>query len=460
MQPTNIIVIGVLTGSLVTVIGLHKRHHEKKKVDPTKKAPPGSFGWWLIGESIAFFKDPRQFDATRIAKYGPSFLTHLFFEPSIRLGHAEDVRTLLSKGEVKGDVEAGDLPHLRVLFGTSSIMSSSGPRHLLLRRLVMPHLIGNALQSYVDTIDSLISNQLEQFNDGTIHSTQELKRVTLDITFQCVVGEIDNLPLFHQHLLTWKDGILALPINLPFTTFGKAVRARNELDQLLKLHIQSDTASPVIQSLIADVDETCVLDNLLFLISAGHNTSFHAMQTCSTMLFMPENASLLNQIREEIVSNGIHRDTPLDMTRIRNLKLLHSFMKEALRIHSVASVLPPRRAVRELSLVDGSLVPPGTSLSYTTMHMHTDPAIWGPATFNPYRFMDESGEDQVKHSLNYAVFGRGNRVCPGEQFALLEIKVFLIRLVMNYQWTISETFEVNGFTHALACRFNSSEVSS
>ena len=454
MQPDTIVFAIVLSVAL----GLSTRHHKKNNVNPTKKAPPGSLGWWFLGESIAFFRNPRLFDATRIAKYGQSFLTHLFFEPSVRLGNAEDVRTLLSKGEVKGDVETGDLPHLRALFGTSSIMSSSGTQHLLLRRLVMPHLIGDALRSYVDIMDGLVSVQLEKFNDGKVHSTQELKRVTLDMIFQCVVGATDNLPLFHQHLMAWNDGILAVPINLPFTTFGKAVRARRELDQLLKLHIQSGTASPVIQSLVSEVDETCVLDNLMFLISAGHDTSFHAMQTCATMLFMPENESLLNQIREEIVANGICSNTSLDLTRIRNLKLLHSFMKEALRIHSVLSASPPRRAVRELSLADGSLVPPGTSLSYTTMHMHTDPAIWGPSTFNPHRFMDESSEDQIKHSLNYTVFGRGNRVCPGEQFANLEIKVFLIRLVTRYQWSVRETFEVNGLTHALACRFNSSVV--
>jgi cytochrome P450 len=61
--------------------------------------------------------------------------------------------------------------------------------------------------------------------------------------------------------------------------------------------------------------------------------------------------------------------------------------------------------------------------------IHYDRELWGPD--DPYVFSPERHETK-RHPMAYLAFGAGPRQCIGMRFALIQMKIFLIRLLRDY----------------------------
>ena len=63
-----------------------------------------------------------------------------------------------------------------------------------------------------------------------------------------------------------------------------------------------------------------------------------------------------------------------------------------------------------------------------------DPAHFKePATFNPYRFLDDDGGRFVRHD-RFVPFGLGKRACMGEPLARKEVFLFFVSLVQRLRF--------------------------
>lgn len=70
--------------------------------------------------------------------------------------------------------------------------------------------------------------------------------------------------------------------------------------------------------------------------------------------------------------------------------------------------------------------------------IQNDPAIYEkPEVFNPSRFDKEN--IAKRHPLSFLSFGDGPRNCPGIRFSILEMKICLVKLLMDFRLTIDET---------------------
>lgn len=58
-----------------------------------------------------------------------------------------------------------------------------------------------------------------------------------------------------------------------------------------------------------------------------------------------------------------------------------------------------------------------------------------PEKFDPDRF------NERHEPFSFIPFGQGNRICPGNEFAKLEMQVFLYHLVLRYDWELVEADE-------------------
>ena len=66
--------------------------------------------------------------------------------------------------------------------------------------------------------------------------------------------------------------------------------------------------------------------------------------------------------------------------------------------------------------------------------IHNDSRVWGPDVdhFLPERWLTQDPAAQKKAKKGFFAFGHGPRVCPGSRFALLEMKLTLIRIFQNF----------------------------
>jgi len=70
--------------------------------------------------------------------------------------------------------------------------------------------------------------------------------------------------------------------------------------------------------------------------------------------------------------------------------------------------------------------------------IHYDRELWGPE--DPYVFFPERHETK-RHPMAYLPFGAGPRHCIGMRFALIEMKILLVRLLREYSILPGEHLE-------------------
>lgn len=76
---------------------------------------------------------------------------------------------------------------------------------------------------------------------------------------------------------------------------------------------------------------------------------------------------------------------------------------------------------------------------YTDIYsIHFNQELWGPE--DPYLFLPERHQ-QKRHPMAYMPFGAGPRHCLGMRFALIEMKILLIRMLREYDILPGEQLE-------------------
>ncbi|KNA18826.1 hypothetical protein SOVF_067010 [Spinacia oleracea] len=128
-----------------------------------------------------------------------------------------------------------------------------------------------------------------------------------------------------------------------------------------------------------------------------------------------------------------------DFNGLNNLKVMTMIMYEVLRLYP--PVILMYRMTHKPTKVGDILLPPGVQICVPTMLLHTDPELWGEdaTKFNPQRF--SQGIAKVTNGqVIYIPFSGGPRVCVGQNFALLEVKMAFAIILQRYSFQLSPSY--------------------
>lgn len=120
---------------------------------------------------------------------------------------------------------------------------------------------------------------------------------------------------------------------------------------------------------------------------------------------------------------------------IQKLKYTEAFLMEILRMYP--SVPKEAKCVFEdCVLPDGTAVKKGDIVSFMPWIMGRDPDLWGEdcLEFKPERFLDSPKPSNFK----FIAFQAGPRICLGQNFAMLEMKCVLSRLLLIYEFKLAQ----------------------
>ncbi|OVA19319.1 Cytochrome P450 [Macleaya cordata] len=416
--------------------------------------PPGSNGWPIIGEGFEFLRTarrgvPEKFFHDRTRKYSSeTFSTSLLGEPVTVMGGAAGNKFLFSNEYTL--ISAWWPPSVRKIFPTSH-QATVQEESKKLRKLYPQFLKPEALQRYVGVMDSMTKRHFNTNWDNkeevNVHSI--VKNFSFSLGCRLFLS-IDDQALVDELLEPFNivaDGFLNLPIDLPGTPFNRAIKAskslRNEFVSIIKqrkidlaekkvsptedmlshfIHFRDDTGYKYMNN------EMDIADMVLPLLIAGHDTTSAAITTI--VKYLAELPDVYNEVLREQTeiakSKGPGELLTWDDTR--KMKYSWNVACEAMRL------VPPLQGAFKQAMTDftyaGYFIPKGNKLYWSAVSTQRNPEYFpNPEKFDPSRF-----EGKGPAPYTFLPFGGGPGMCPGKEFARLEMLVFMHHLVTRYKW--------------------------
>ncbi|WP_414567339.1 cytochrome P450 [Nostoc sp. CCY 9925] len=404
--------------------------------------PPGSFGLPVLGETLSFVLNP-DFVKKRYRQHGSIFKTHILGRPTVVMVGPEALEFVLSSHMENFSWREGWPANFKILLG-ESLFLQDGEEHRRNRRLMMPALHGPALVNYVATMEDITRSYLQKWEKQQEFTWfKEFKLLTFDIASQLLLGTPPGPEGARLSKLfgTLTNGLFAInPLPLPFTKFGKALAARNQvLEQITQIvrerqqNPTKDALSLLIQARDEDgnsLSEKELVAQALLLLFAGHETTTSMLTwLCTELARHPE---ILEKAREEqlqLASKG-----NLDLEQLGKMPYLEQVLWEVERLYQ--SVGGGFRGVIKDFEFKGFHVPAGWQLFYSIRTTHQIEEIYSqPDRFEPERFSPQRQEHK-KYPFSLVGFGGGPRVCIGIAFAKMEMKIVASHLLRNYDWEI------------------------
>ncbi|XXG83883.1 hypothetical protein AAC387_Pa10g1532 [Persea americana] len=421
-------------------------------LDPSS-LPPGSMGWPIIGELLDFLwcfkfqRRPDDFIAKRKARYGDNGLyrTHLFGYPTIVTCSPLINKQVLGSLTEEGKVSTG-WPSSQ-LIGSSSVAVTDGLGHKRLRRHLMEAFNNpRALRAVLSTAQPIFISAFEDWaSKGRINAYEETKKVTFCNICDMLVSfksktVLEKMEGLYRGLMA---GIRSMTINIPGTAFHHALICRKKLTTILLDEVKERTEKGALkqdfmQIMLDSTDENGekmsemeVVENIVSLILGGYESTSNVMTWA--LYYLAKYPEVLEKLKEE-VSSIKEQKTGDELPTIEDIKAMKYVSKVTDELIRLANVSPFifRRVVKDDVVLNGYKLPKDWKVIVWIRSIHVDPDYYDdPLTFNPERWTDSKPK-----AGTYNVFGHGPRFCPGNNFARLQVIMFLYHVCLKYRWKL------------------------
>jgi cytochrome P450 len=399
---------------------------------------PGRSGWPWLGSGLSVLKSPQHLLDDMAAEFGMVFRSQSFGIHGVMLLGPDANRFVLTDHPEDFSNFQGWYPAIGEIF-PGGLMLRDFADHKAHRTLMRSVFSAQALQSYLPRVAMLVDTILDRWKArDQVLAYPEMKRIALlvaaAIFFDLEEDEINDvaLPLL-QELTRASTSIIRL--DRFGTRYSRGLRARRALVTFLERKIgasgQSANGSTLLRDLkngvVGDASLTTqeIVDHLIFMLVAAHDTTASAMAT--TLHFLASDQPLQERVRAEVVNVG----TPEDAGALDRLQAIEGCIKESLRILPPLPTLP-RRTTREIEY-GGFAIPANTVVSVSPLHTHHMKELWSdPDAFDIDRFSSERAEHR-RHSHMWIPFGSGPHICIGMQFAYLEAKIVIAQILSRFR---------------------------
>ncbi|XP_071504347.1 cytochrome P450 3A24-like [Diadema antillarum] len=179
-----------------------------------------------------------------------------------------------------------------------------------------------------------------------------------------------------------------------------------------------------------------IVAQAVFFFIAGYETTNVTLGFIAYSL--ATNPEIQDKLIQEVDEMAPDRDS-VNYSSIAKMTYLDGVVCETLRLYPAAS-LTDRECSQDYTNKSLS-VPKGCQVFFSIFSLHRDPEYWpNPEVFDPERFSKKNREG--RHPFAWMPFGAGPRICVGMRFALMEIKMAVVRVLQKYRFETSPNSQV------------------
>ncbi|XP_041603078.1 cytochrome P450 3A12-like isoform X1 [Vulpes lagopus] len=174
-------------------------------------------------------------------------------------------------------------------------------------------------------------------------------------------------------------------------------------------------------------DLELVAQSIIFIFAGSDTTS-----SCLSFLMyeLATHPDVQQKLQEEIDATFPNKAAPTYEALIQ-MEYLDMVLNETLRLYSIAGRL--ERVCKKDVEISGVFIPKGTVVMVPTFILHRDQNLWPePEEFQPERF-GRKNKDSI-NPYTYLPFGTGPRNCIGMRFAIMNMKLALVRVLQNFSF--------------------------
>lgn len=181
-----------------------------------------------------------------------------------------------------------------------------------------------------------------------------------------------------------------------------------------------------------------VMNNCKLFYFAGQDT---VSNTCIFMLLMlAVHPEWQERARQEVLDVVDADEEKFDARVLSQLKVLAMIANETLRTFPSAPTLT-RLATKDIHLKT-LFIPKGMTIEFATGVVQQDKTFWGEdaAKFNPERFArGVSAACSLQQA--FVPFGLGPKMCIGNNFAMMEVKIIVARVLRRFRLSMSPQYK-------------------
>ncbi|KAM0914425.1 hypothetical protein ACQ4PT_011601 [Festuca glaucescens] len=430
--------------------------------------PPGSLGLPVLGQTLGFLRAMRgnsldRWVRDRVDRYGPVSKLSLLGSSTVLLtGPAANKFIFFS-----GVLDTTQTWYLKRLFGEKTIADLHGDDYRRIRGALMEFLKPDMLKLYIGRIDAEVRHHLEEnwYGRTTVTVMPLMKRLSFANIAALIFG-LKTGDALAVDLRRTLDGMFAIPVNLPFTRFGRSLKASRRARQVLegitvdkRANLgqgKASTNNNLITHLLSLMDDHGehlltneeIIDTCMSTLLGGHDSPSVLITFIVRHLANdPATLTTMRQEHEEIARNKAQGEA-LTWEDLSKMKFTWRVAQETLRL--VPPVLGNFRTALEDTEFDGYFIPKGWQVFWTANVTHMDTRIFHePARFDPSRFENRSS---TTPPCSFVAFGGGPRLCPGIEFTRIETLVTMHYLVRQFRWNLcceENTFVMTPFPSPL-----------
>jgi cytochrome P450 len=340
---------------------------------------------------------------------------------------------------------------IRSSFG-NGLLFSEGTFWKRQRNLIQPAFHHGRIGRYAERMVAFSEAMIATWKDGEVRGLDAdmhalTLKIVVDALFKSDISSdteqiADGMDMLGDALnIQSKSPVLAmLPEAMPFQVLRRKRDAVARLNPIIFRLIRErqasgedkgDLLSVLLFAKDPDTGESMsegqLRDELMTMFIAGHATTATTLSWAFVELAKHPDAEAA--FRAELAKTLNGRPPTLD--DLANLSFTQAVIKETLRLYPPA-VLIIRRALDNLDLGDGNVLPKGAIIQINQYANHHDPRWFPePDAFKPERWLDDSFEKNLPKGA-YFPFGAGPRICIGNGFALMEAPLVLATIARRF----------------------------